>query len=176
MLALPAGLLGESLVFRGLGRGLAVGAGLLLLAAALGSVRVHPRRRMAAAYSQLLTRASVPVVHWAARRPVAGPLSTGALNGVLPCGLVYAALTTAGATGSPANAVLLMAGFGAGTAAVLIMMSLGAASVPAAMCRHLRPLRPIVLALTAAILIARGVAVPHHHATDPAPVAHHSYR
>jgi sulfite exporter TauE/SafE len=176
-LAVPAGLLGEAFAFGGLDRALALVAGLLLLGAALESVRLGSAGRMLSAYSRWLARGSAPMVRWASSRPVAGPLTTGALNGVLPCGLVYAALTAAGASGGLPDAVLLMAGFGIGTAGLLVAMSLGAASLPAALRPRLRPLTPIVLALTAAILIARGIAPPHQHpvvaVAQAAPAHHH---
>jgi sulfite exporter TauE/SafE len=179
-LALPAGLLGGALVFRGFDRALALVAGFVLLAAALASIRGGPAGRILSAYSRLLARGSVPIVRWASGHPVAGPLGTGALNGALPCGLVYAALTAAGASGGLTNAILLMAGFGAGTAGLLIAISLGAAAVPSATRLRLRPLTPIVLAVTAAILIARGVAVPHRHpaaaTAAPAPDSSHHGR
>jgi sulfite exporter TauE/SafE len=174
LLALPAGLVGQTLVFNGMGRVLAVGSGILLLAAAAGSVR--PRRGGGSPSSRWLARLSAPVVRWAAVRPVAGPLATGAVNGVLPCGLVYAAVTAAGAAGSVPDAVMLMAGFGAGTSLVLVAMSVWAASFPASLRIRLRPLSPVVLAVTAVILIARGVAPPHRHpveATASAVHAHH---
>jgi len=63
-----------------------------------------------------------------------------------------------------------MAGFGLGTLPVLLTMTVCAAAVPAPVRLRLRPLAPVVLVLTAAILILRGVAVPYDHA-DRAPAA-----
>ena len=161
LLAIPAGVAGRMLDVRGFGRMVAIGAGVLLLAAAAGSLR-RPGRA-ASAYSRWLTRSAAPLFAWARSHRVAGPLATGAVNGVLPCGLVYAALATAAAAGSATAGVLVMGGFGAATAAVLMALSLGAASMPSSWRARLRPLSPIVLALTAAILIARGVMTNQPH-------------
>lgn len=172
LLALPAGAAGETLVVRGLGRGLAICAGVLLLAAAAGSTRVRPFGNMSAGYSRLLARLSTRLLRWAAAHTVAGPLATGALNGLLPCGLVYAALTAAVATGTVAGAALLMAGFGAGTSAILVALALGAASIPQKARARLGAATPLVLAAAAMILIARGATAPHHHHPAAPPAQH----
>ena len=164
-LALPAGLLGRTLVIGGLGRALAIGAGILLLVAAAGSIRVPLLSRISSRFSALLARASSPAFRWGRTHPLGGPLVAGAFNGLLPCGLVYAAVTTAGATGRPIAAALLMAGFGIGTSAVLVAIAVWPGSLMPLRFR-LRHVSPVVLAVTAAILIARGVAMPHQHAAD----------
>ena len=55
------------------------------------------------------------------RRPLA-TLGLGALNGILPCGLVYAALTMAAATGSAGEGAAVMAAFGLGTVPALFLI------------------------------------------------------
>ena len=56
----------------------------------------------------------------------------GALNGLLPCGLVYGMLAKAATTGSAANGALTLAAFGLGTApALLLVGTLGATLPPA---------------------------------------------
>jgi sulfite exporter TauE/SafE len=163
-LALPAGLLGETLLLRQMGRALAVTAGAALLLAALGSVRVRGFSRIGGAVSSAVVRLSSPIVRIASGRPLIGPLLTGVMNGLLPCGLVYAAVVAAAGLGSLRGAMLLMAGFGAGTAPVLVAIACGAAAVPAVLRLRLRALGPIALAVTALILISRGVGEPHHMA------------
>ena len=170
LLSLPAGVAGESLAVRGFGRATAIAAGVLLLLAAAGSFRSVGR--LTAAISALAVGATAPLLRWSRARPVAGPLATGALNGLLPCGLVYGALTTAAASGSATGAMLLMTGFGAGTAAVLIALSAGVVALPAA--RRLRPLAPLALAAAAVLLLARGAAPLHDHRA-PAPSVHHMH-
>lgn len=59
--------------------------------------------------------------------PVRGPaqaLPLGALWGWLPCGLVYSALTTALASGSPTHGALAMLAFGLGTLPNLLLAGL----------------------------------------------------
>jgi sulfite exporter TauE/SafE len=179
LLAVPIGLGGEALVLRGFGRGLAFVAGALLLVAAIGAARLPLFDRFGARVSAIVARSFAPVLRWASARPIAGPMATGALNGLLPCGLVYAALTAAAATGNLASAMVLMAGFGVGTSGVLMAIALGAAAIPVALRARLRPVAPVVLAVTAAVLIVRGAAAPHEHAAAAGSAgtsAHHSHR
>lgn len=177
-LALPAGLAGQALVLRGFGRAVAIAAGLILLVAAFGPRMFGGGKlagRAGAFCSTCAARACSAAHGWSRTHPVAGPFFTGAANGLIPCGLVYAAVTAAAAMGSSRDAVVLMVGFGAGTVPALLAVSLSAASIPAAWRPRLRRLTPIVLALTAALLLLRGVtssSTPHHHPSSPA-VSHH---
>jgi sulfite exporter TauE/SafE len=164
-LAIPAGLVGQALVLRGLGRVVALGAGILLLMWASASLRPRAPGRLASACAGGIARAAGPVRRWATTQPFAGPLVTGAVNGLLPCGLVYAALTMAAAAGSAGDAVLLMIGFGLGTSAVLLAIVLWAAALPLALRMRLRRLEPLVLVAAAVLLIARALAtagMAHH--------------
>jgi len=178
LMAAVAGIAGERLVVNGAGRALAMAAGVLLLAAAGASAPLPLFSRMASAYSSAVARAAGPLLRWARGKPIAGAVATGAMNGILPCGLVYAALAAAAATGSLATAVALMGGFGIGTAPVLIAMTLGAASVPARVRLRLRPLGPVVLAVTAAVILVRGVTTTHAHPppSATAPMAAHKHQ
>ena len=171
VLAVPAGLGGEMLTVKGFGRALAIVSGLLLLVAAAAAVRLPGVDRVTARVSAIVGRAFAPVLSWATARPIAGPLATGALNGLLPCGMVYAALALAAASGSLAASITLMMGFGAGTAGVLVAMTMGAASISPSVRLRLRPIGPVVLAIAAAVLLVRGVTIPHAH--DAA--AHHTH-
>jgi sulfite exporter TauE/SafE len=177
VLAVPAGLGGEALALRGFGRALAVTAGVLLLAAAASAFRMPALDRITSRISTGVARAFAPVLRWAAARPVAGPLVTGGLNGLLPCGLVYAAMTAAAASGTVTAAAELMFGFGLGTSAVLLAITAGAVSLSSPLRTRLRPIGPIVLAITAIILLARGAGTPHAHApaaaASTATHAHH---
>jgi sulfite exporter TauE/SafE len=84
----------------------------------------------------------------------------------VPCGLVYAAVTAAAAMGSAADALVLMIGFGLGTVPALVALSLSATWLPLGLRVRLRQLTPVVLALTAALLLVRGFA-PAHGVSHP---------
>lgn len=65
----------------------------------------------------------------AARRGAGWRFVFGGANGLLPCGLVYAALAIPVASGSAAAGALSMAAFGAGTIPALAAVTLGARSL-----------------------------------------------
>jgi hypothetical protein len=176
VLAAPAVLAGQVLVLWGLGRVLAVAAGVLLLLAALGSSRPRLFGRLGASLSAGATRACIAAGRWSAARPVLGPLLTGAANGLVPCGLVYAAITAAAAMGSAADGIVLMIAFGLGTMPALIALTLSAAALPSRLRAPMRRLIPVALALTGALLIVRGLASTAsapHHSHPPAATADH---
>lgn len=164
-----AGLVGETLSTWGLGRALAITAGLLLLLAAAGSLVPHKLRGWGAAPAALATRACAMAGRWSRLHPVAGPALAGAANGLLPCGLVYSALLTAAAMGTAASAMALMTGFGLGTIPALVALTMAATSSAFGIRSRLRRLTPVLLALTAAMLLVRGLA-PSSAAPDHAHV------
>jgi sulfite exporter TauE/SafE len=173
-LGLATGFVGEALTARGFGRAVAILAGLLLLLAAVRSARTMSFGRLERLGASAATRACVAAGRWSATHPAAGPLLTGAANGLLPCGLVYAALTAAAALGSTGEAAALMAGFGVGTVPALAAVSVSAGALPPSLRFRLRRLAPIVLALAGVLLLVRGVAPspPGAHSQAPAHAGH----
>lgn len=155
-----AGALGEALLraapFGWGSRILALGAGLLLVAAALDSLGWLGGRLKAP--SLLLTRL-------ARESGLAGKLLLGAANGLLPCPMTYGFLALAAATGSPIG--------GAATMAILGVTS----SLPLAVCalagHRLAGLRFLRLPPLAALLaLAAGCLVLYRGLVGSAPAAH----
>jgi len=167
LLGLAAGAFGSTLRVAGLGRAIAVGSGLLLIAAAIADLRVPHGLGLTGGWSARIARVAAAAHRWGARRPVAGPLATGALNGLLPCGLTYAAVTAALALGTSASAVAFMVGFGLGTVPALVALALTASAVPPSVRLRLRRLAPAALVVLGALLIARGLT-PQAHRHTPA--------
>lgn len=155
-LALPLGLAGELLSRHGLGRFVALAAGALLLIAAARSVRPRLLGPAAALAAAAAGRACATAIGWGRSHSVAGPVLTGAANGLLPCGLVYAAVAASAAAGRTTDSLLLMLGFGLGTAPALVAIGLSAAWLPPAFRQRLRHLAPVVLVATALLLVLRA--------------------
>jgi sulfite exporter TauE/SafE len=86
-------------------------------------------------------------------------LYMGALNGLLPCGLVYAALGGAAGTGSALNGAVFMALFGTATVPVLFTISLLGNKLPANYYRTLVKLVPVTMSIMAVLLIVRGLGL-----------------
>jgi uncharacterized protein len=174
LLGLAAGAAGQTLSHWGLGRALAITAGLLLLLAAIGAMVPRRLRGVGATPAALAIRACAAAGRWSRVHPVAGPGLAGAANGLLPCGLVYSALLTAAAMGSARGAIVMMIGFGLGTVPALVALSMAATSQAFGIRTYLRRLTPLLFAVTAVILLVRGftpaTGAAHGPHTHPAVV------
>jgi sulfite exporter TauE/SafE len=84
---------------------------------------------------------------WALRRPgLSGAGLLGALNGLLPCGLVYSALLVSAGTGNAAGGALSMLVFGIATLPALVVIHTGAGA--------LGPTRRVWLLRAAGVVVA----------------------
>jgi uncharacterized protein len=169
LLAIPAGYAGRALAAQGFGRALAIIAGVGLLAMAAGLGEHAWLRPMSRAWSAAVARVGVRAATLARSHPQAGYAVLGMVNGLVPCGLVYAAATTAAALGTVPASLLFMAGFGLGTVPALLGLTVAAVSIPPQFRRHLRFAGPAVMAIAGLLLIGRGLLPPasagheHHH-------------
>lgn len=83
----------------------------------------------------------------------------GMLNGLLPCGLVYAGLAGAAATGSFLNGALFMFVFGLGTIPALFSLSLAGTKITFSMREKMRKAVPVFVGIMALLLIIRGLGL-----------------
>ena len=81
----------------------------------------------------------------------------GFLNGLLPCGMVYLALTSAFATGNVMHSGLFMILFGVGTAPALLIVAISGQFVGVIFRRKLQSSLPIVIVTMGVLLILRGM-------------------
>ncbi|HVC94017.1 MAG TPA: sulfite exporter TauE/SafE family protein [Pirellulales bacterium] len=80
----------------------------------------------------------------------------GMLNGLLPCGLVYAYLALATSTGNMLTGLTQMAMFGLGTVPIMVLTGCGASLLSLAGRRRLLRMAAWCVVLTGALSIARG--------------------
>ncbi|MEN8248314.1 MAG: sulfite exporter TauE/SafE family protein [Bacteroidota bacterium] len=85
------------------------------------------------------------------------PFFIGLINGLLPCGLVYAALFAAISMGGIVESALYMGLFGIGTAPLLIVLSVFGTIISPAWRNKLNRAVPYFLGLVAILLILRGL-------------------
>jgi sulfite exporter TauE/SafE len=81
----------------------------------------------------------------------------GVVNGLLPCGLVYAFLALAASSGDLPRGALTMLLFGLGTVPVLALVGLGGSILSLATRRRLLHLAAWCVVLTGVITLARGI-------------------
>lgn len=83
--------------------------------------------------------------------------SSGTLNGLLPCGMVYAALLPAASAGFPSQGAFVMLAFGAGTLPLLLSFNLFSNSFILRFGGKWQRLIPLTVVLISALLILRGL-------------------
>lgn len=83
----------------------------------------------------------------------------GLLNGLLPCGLVYVALTASIASGTIAGAAMFMFFFGIGTIPMMASLFILKSVVSIGVRRRINKLIPAGIVVVAVILILRGMAL-----------------
>ncbi|MBO2033697.1 sulfite exporter TauE/SafE family protein [Siccationidurans ginsengisoli] len=158
-LGAAAGLLGQSLRLAGWQQSLSLlSGGLILLLVAV------PERYLGGAASMLglaglLGQVKSKLVYFYARPSLGAFYTTGLLNGLLPCGLVYLAL--AGALSAPgvAGAAGYMALFGLGTLPLMLGLSLTGRLVPGAWRGRMRRAVPVLATVLAGLFIVRGLGL-----------------
>ncbi len=181
VLAVPAGLAGQLLSSSGFERIAAVAGALVLVAAAFGTRRTTVAVRVGRFWSSRVVRACSSALQMSRNRPWAGTFAVGMANGLLPCGLVYAAAAASTGTGSLTAAVMMMLGFGLGTVPALVLISAAAASFAVPFRRRVARMAPLVLLIAALLILVRafdrptaegprGQASPPHHHLDRGPL------
>jgi sulfite exporter TauE/SafE len=155
LLGAVAGLLGKSVLLIGVQRWLSLGLGVAILAGFFLSKRVAVSLPAVRLVGWLKTAMSGQLQ----RRTFGSLALLGALNGLLPCGLVYTALAAAVTTGSASGAILFMGLFGAGTVPLMLAISLSGRILPLEWRMRLRRAIPVGVCLLAGLLIVRGLAL-----------------
>lgn len=82
---------------------------------------------------------------------------SGALNGLLPCGLVYMALSASMSVNSAAGAALMMYVFGLGTMPMLVSISLLRSKLSFVRSNHMRKLVPVTVFAFGCLFMLRGM-------------------
>ena len=167
------GLLGKTFAVAGLQRWVSLTAGAIILIGLIVSPNLS------------FTNAAAGSVGWVKRqlaqlfrqRSLSALFAIGALNGFLPCGLVYAACVAAVATGDVLGGAKFMAVFGLGTTPMLLVISILGQKLQLQLRFKLQRLIPVSLAVVGLLLLLRGMAlgIPYVSPQLPAtPTAGHS--
>jgi sulfite exporter TauE/SafE len=83
----------------------------------------------------------------------------GVLNGLLPCGFVYLAITTAAVTSDASRGMLFMAGFGIGTVPAMVGFSFFPRLVSPGFRTKISRILPSFTIFVAVLLILRGLSL-----------------
>ena len=149
------GLVGQTLAFAGFQRWISLAAG----AAILMGLLVSSRFAVSVPFAKSVAWIKSGLGALLRRRSIASVFFLGVLNGLLPCGLVYAACAGAVATGGLLAGVQYMAAFGFGTVPMMLGIGLVGQKLQLALRFKLQSLIPACLALVAILLILRGLSL-----------------
>lgn len=157
-MGLVAGALGHGLSLAGFQKGLSIGMGLVLLLALAGQT-IRWRVPLPSTYVKFVAS----IKSGMSRRFHSGGVGTrlvfGALNGLLPCGLVYTALAAALATGSAFSGALFMFLFGLASAPALVALSVGGWHAGDAIRPFLRRAAPTLTFVFGVLFVVRGLGL-----------------
>ncbi len=149
------GLLGRSLALAGVQRWVSIGAGVLILtglAASMWSGAAAPMNRW-------VGRVKGWLGWWLKRRTMGSLVALGMVNGLLPCGLVYAGCLGAAASGTAAMGMGYMALFGLGTVPMMLGLGLSGQVIPVGLRLRLQGLIPVSMGLVGVLLVLRGMSL-----------------
>jgi sulfite exporter TauE/SafE len=151
------GSLGGLFALAGLQQVLSIAVGsLMILALFLPSAvsRLSSRWSPAARFHTALQEGLGRFLH---RRTLPSMFGLGLLNGLLPCGLLYAALGAAAALGEPLRGMVFLGGFGMGTLPIMLGIGLAGKTIRAGLRKQLSAVLPLFTFSLGVLLILRGL-------------------
>ena len=166
-----AGLLGQGLRLAGVQQSLSVASGVLILLLVAVPERYTAQLAAALGFSRPLAWVKNTLARLFQRSSLSALYTTGLLNGLLPCGLVYLAL--AGALSAPgvAGAAAYMACFGLGTLPLMLGLSLSGQLVPLVWRTRMRQAVPYAASVLALLFIVRGLGLGIPYLSPQLPAA-----
>lgn len=151
------GLLGQSFSLVGWQQSLSIGVGIIMLIIILFTKYKHFDLPLGGPINKLYQFVKTKLRPLLKSESTFSPLLVGILNGLLPCGLVYAALFAALSLGSVTNSASYMALFGFGTIPIMLGLGVLTEIITPAVRTKLNKLVPYFLAVVAILLILRGM-------------------
>lgn len=158
-LGLLIGLLNKGLWLVGIQNKLSIVIGLVLLIAALLNGLKYSFNVTLPGYQQLMNWVKGQINQLLSGKQPLRLVLLGWLNGLLPCGLVYIALTGAFATTSLSDGVLYMAAFGIGTLPLMSLVSVSGKLLSTKWRGWIIKLTPFILLIMGAYFIYRGMKI-----------------
>ncbi len=151
------GLAGKGIAIAGIQKGLSLTAGFFLIAMAFMMWRFEFLVASIPGFSGYTGAVQRMIGRAMGKKGYMTTLSLGALNGLLPCGLVYGALAGAISTMEAAAGGLFMLLFGAGTLPMLLTVSLLGNKAGNKIRRKLGAVQPVLMIIAGSLLVLRGL-------------------
>ena len=151
------GLIGKSIVLAGFQRWLSVAAGIGIILAVLLPANITQKIFPAKFHYLVVERIKKAWGSLFHRRTMTSMFAIGLLNGLLPCGFLYAGLAAAATTGSAVSASAYMAMFGLGTVPALLATSLFGPLLNLRVRQFFLRLLPVGAVVLGLLLVLRGM-------------------
>lgn len=169
LLGMLAGLGGSIVAIAGYERFVSVIAGSLMIVAVVVQLLWHtsilPVERLAAWTGPLRAKV-MPLLR---RHSPVAMIGLGALNGLLPCGLVTVALMGSIGAATPVGGATFMAAFGLGTVPVMLALAVGVRLLPQWVRLKHRLVVPAVALVLGLVFVLRGSALGIPYLSPEAP-------
>ena len=154
-LGFVSGLAGKAFFLAGWQQGLSIALGLLILVGLFFSIGNRVNTSVFRVLGQIRNRLG----HLLKQRSYRSLGLLGLLNGLLPCGLVWAACANAAATSSALQGMTSMFAFGFGTVPMMFILGSTGGRIQTRSWAKLRPMVTFSLAVMAVLLILRGMSL-----------------
>lgn len=154
-----SGLLGQTLRLGEYQQAASIGFGILLLIIIFVPKRFLSRFSPASVLGRFIGSLKSTWSSLFSRRSLPALFAVGILNGFLPCGLVYIAVSGALATGGAIDGMFFMLMFGLGTIPAMLTISFAGKLVTTNMRQRLNRLIPVAGSLLAILFIMRGLSL-----------------
>lgn len=151
------GLLGKGLELAGIQQFVSVAVGFLMLGMAFLVFNFEVQFLKFNALYRFSNKVKSGLARLLRSKAAGSSFGIGLLNGLLPCGLVYAAIAGAIAAGGIGEGAVFMVMFGVGTIPLMLGVSLAGSALGQPTRRRLQRVRPALLALVGLIMIYRGL-------------------
>ena len=151
------GLVGHSFVLAGYQRSLSIVLGLSLLASVIIPKTAFSRLQFKGGLFLMIARRKADVGKLFRRTGFSSLFLIGTLNGLLPCGFVYAGLAGSLLSGGILKGALFMALFGLGTLPAMAALSFAGNKLSAGFRVFIRRVLPVLVLFMGVLLILRGL-------------------
>jgi uncharacterized protein len=156
-IGLMFGLLGKGMAVAGFQKTLSIAAGALMLGMAFMTWRFESVVLALPGFGKFTRNVQAQIGALMRAHPGRATFSMGMLNGLLPCGMVYAALAGAIATGELLESGAFMAVFGMGTLPLLLAVSVLGRAFNVSVRQKIKYAQPVLLGIAGLLLLQRGL-------------------
>lgn len=151
------GLLGKGIAIAGFQQILSLFSGVFIIAMAIMAWRFERLVTALPGFGAFTRAIQQQLGKMMRKHSTSGSIAVGMLNGLLPCGMVYAALAGAISTTNSVDGGIFMALFGIGTLPLLLTVNLAGRSMGFKWRTKMKMVQPILLTLAGILLLQRGL-------------------